>query len=422
MYHLMTLVTAEVSGLLTMVAGYALQAVGIAIFAVLLRYRRIQPRTIYITALILYAVCLIPAVLGTTLTGTIIFGFLMSLLCGVIAGCYLFELTEYMTNDRRAVSFGIGYGVATIASWLLSLIDNGLLYYGNSVLIVCLVLTALAVLSAFIPSQSMNEPTDEVPEQEPQFHLWKLLLLSGVVVLLFSLVNNIGFSFSTPELQGGLRPEFSRLFYTVGLITAGFVTDKSRKYGAVCALASLVIPFIVLALRSEPISSTVFWALGYFAFGFYSVYRIILFSDIAKARKLIFLSGFGLMIGRVGDAAGYGIYTAFSARGAVLVVLAALLFAGSIFLFIWLFQILYVPTVTRQRSEREIFEDFSITHALSGREREVLKLLLLDKSNKEISEALYVSESTVKFHIHNLLQKTGCKSRIDLKSTYNVSQ
>ncbi|MBR6407295.1 MAG: helix-turn-helix transcriptional regulator [Clostridia bacterium] len=85
-----------------------------------------------------------------------------------------------------------------------------------------------------------------------------------------------------------------------------------------------------------------------------------------------------------------------------------------------LYQTLHAAPDTRQKSERQIFEEFAAAHDLSGREREVLRLVLQDRSNKEISEALYVSESTVKFHIHNLLQKTGCKSRLALKSTYGT--
>jgi len=39
-------------------------------------------------------------------------------------------------------------------------------------------------------------------------------------------------------------------------------------------------------------------------------------------------------------------------------------------------------------------------------------------SAAEIAEALSISESTVKFHIHNLLQKTGCRNRVVLLNTY----
>ncbi len=418
MYHLMEQTSATLSQQITMAAGYTVQAAGIAIFAAVLRYRQIAPRTIYISTVIAYTVFLVPAVLSTSLAGTVVFGLIISLLCGMMAGYYLYELTEALGNNRSPVSFGIAYGLATIASWLLSLIGDGSLYYGKGVLFICLALAVSAILSVMIkPSAEAVEPKLQNADYPP-IRLRTLILLSGGLILLFSLVNNIGFSFSAPELQEGFRIEFSRIFYGVGLIAAGIVTYKSRKYGAVCALAALVIPFIVLALRGEPISCTVFWAIGYLAFGFYSVYRIILFSDIAKARGALYLSGFGLLIGRIGDAIGSELSILLEGHEIIMVILAAALFMVSVFLFSKLFQSLYIPAA-RKKSEREIFHDFAAAHDLSAREREVLRLLLENKTNKEISEVICVSESTVKFHIHNLLSKTGCKNRTDLIDSYN---
>ncbi len=51
---------------------------------------------------------------------------------------------------------------------------------------------------------------------------------------------------------------------------------------------------------------------------------------------------------------------------------------------------------------------------LSRREQEVLDLLLKSLSNKEISSALNISESTVKFHISNIFHRYGVQRRADL--------
>ncbi|MGO3328268.1 MadR family response regulator transcription factor [Gordonia sp. (in: high G+C Gram-positive bacteria)] len=50
---------------------------------------------------------------------------------------------------------------------------------------------------------------------------------------------------------------------------------------------------------------------------------------------------------------------------------------------------------------------------LTDREREVLRLLAEGKSNGEIGGVLYISESTVKFHIRNLIRKLGVSKRTD---------
>ena len=51
---------------------------------------------------------------------------------------------------------------------------------------------------------------------------------------------------------------------------------------------------------------------------------------------------------------------------------------------------------------------------LTGREREVLDLLLLGRTHEDIAEVLGISERTSKFHQANLLQKLGAESRLDL--------
>lgn len=48
---------------------------------------------------------------------------------------------------------------------------------------------------------------------------------------------------------------------------------------------------------------------------------------------------------------------------------------------------------------------------LSDRESEVIRLIATGKSNHEISEILHISESTVKFHINNILGKLGVSDR-----------
>jgi DNA-binding CsgD family transcriptional regulator len=53
---------------------------------------------------------------------------------------------------------------------------------------------------------------------------------------------------------------------------------------------------------------------------------------------------------------------------------------------------------------------------ISGREREIMELLLQGRSNKEIADALFISLRTVKNHIYNFYQKLGIHSRYQLVS------
>lgn len=52
--------------------------------------------------------------------------------------------------------------------------------------------------------------------------------------------------------------------------------------------------------------------------------------------------------------------------------------------------------------------------ALSGREREVLGLLVEGRQNKEIGEALFIAENTVRNHLASLYEKTSTRSAREL--------
>jgi two-component system NarL family response regulator len=53
------------------------------------------------------------------------------------------------------------------------------------------------------------------------------------------------------------------------------------------------------------------------------------------------------------------------------------------------------------------------TPTLTTRELEVLKLVAKGMSNREIADALYISENTVKNHVRNILEKLHLHSRME---------
>ena len=50
---------------------------------------------------------------------------------------------------------------------------------------------------------------------------------------------------------------------------------------------------------------------------------------------------------------------------------------------------------------------------ITEREREILALMVEGKSNNEIAKSIYVSQSTVKFHVSNILSKLDVSSRTE---------
>jgi len=453
-YHLMTMISWQTTECMTMVAGYALQAVGLALFALILRKQPDKADFAIYTALVLHMLMMVPAVLSPSLLGTLAFGFLLNVCIGVIAGGYLHALAACSEAAQRGKILGAGYAMSILFSWLLSRIGGGSLYYSNWVLLICLAMAALTGFAVWIRSGQAGPTADETPadtlkkEQETTAEdglsgekstssaentgssaarinrsAWPLARgLAGSIaglILLVSIVNSCSFSFSVQEISPWISIEFSRLFYAAGLLVAGFVTDRSRKAGAILALGALMMPFLLMALRGEPVSGQVFWVLCYFTFGFYTIYRVIVFTDLSDRTGQIFLCGLGLMIGRIGDAAGEGLSQILANHSLGLIGMAALLFAGSMVLFFRVYAPLYLTASKgAAMDERAFFHAFATRHDLSQRESDVLRMLLAEKSSAEIAESLCVSDSTVKYHVHNLLQKTGQRNRLDLIRAY----
>lgn len=48
---------------------------------------------------------------------------------------------------------------------------------------------------------------------------------------------------------------------------------------------------------------------------------------------------------------------------------------------------------------------------LTKREHEVFRLLIMNKSTKDIAKELHISEKTIRNHISNVMQKLGVKGR-----------
>jgi len=59
---------------------------------------------------------------------------------------------------------------------------------------------------------------------------------------------------------------------------------------------------------------------------------------------------------------------------------------------------------------------------LSSREAQVCALIAEGRSNKEIASRLFISLSTVKDHVHKILQKTGAPNRAAVAVAYREAR
>jgi two-component system response regulator DegU len=76
------------------------------------------------------------------------------------------------------------------------------------------------------------------------------------------------------------------------------------------------------------------------------------------------------------------------------------------------------PSKMDEEMELKIKERSSLT----GREGEILALLLKGNSNKEIADLTYVSTETVKSHLQNIYRKLGVKSRLEAVTLFLKEQ
>jgi DNA-binding CsgD family transcriptional regulator len=65
----------------------------------------------------------------------------------------------------------------------------------------------------------------------------------------------------------------------------------------------------------------------------------------------------------------------------------------------------------RRQATPSITSVRELAPAFTGREREIVDLLMEGKSNRQIAQALGIAEATVKKHLHHVYRKLGVRSR-----------
>lgn len=64
---------------------------------------------------------------------------------------------------------------------------------------------------------------------------------------------------------------------------------------------------------------------------------------------------------------------------------------------------------------------YASAHNLSKREREVLAMVIEGMDNRSIAQELFLSEGTIKTHVHNIMHKTDTRTREELKKDFWAS-
>lgn len=419
MYHLLDFAEASSVDWLTEVIGYIFQAIGLLCFSLVLKHKKdlFTKKSVFIICIGIDFIFIILSTLVNHLICILLFGYLMNFLHGIIAGFYLTLLATQVAPKYRSIVFGGAYGVSSIASWILSLVDQATFIRSDYALIAYGIFICITI--GIIITEKHIRPSETIPFTRESIPIGTIAL-AGLTVLLLSLTRGIGFYFPMADLSTGISLEFSRAFYAIGLILAGIIGDQSRKCGAISCLIALVFPFAMIALSNEVNASTILWILGYLFFGFLTVFRVTVFSDIACIKKeMLYVVGFGLMFGRIGDAVGNLTGIMLNDQKILLVLISSICFVVTFVTFFLLYNKLYIPVPQPAPSLEDCLTAFIEKYEITSREAEVLKLIAAGASNGEISAQLFISENTVKFHVRNILKKAECSNRAELLTVLN---
>ncbi len=395
---------------------YVCQAAGVGIVAILFAKRSAVAggRALPFYISIAMVACTGIAMFSTSIGVMIAAGTLLNLMIGMLSACYITRLSTDVPQHRRGLVFGTAYAFGSGGTWLMSLPMDGKYLWNSDSFFAIIALAAISLLLVWrLPH--LCEQERESSHQLLGFNK-KLIWLAAAVIFLVWMKNTLGFSFPLKSASGSVYIEFTRAFYAVGLIIAGLVSDKNRRLGAICCLAALAFPFAARALGDNMVGEALMWVLAYLFLGFLSVFRTLVFADISANMVLPALATLGLLSGRLGEA--MGTVGASFLSGTPLVVVAAILFALVIALFFPLYHKVFISSVSPEDAEQQRFAEYVTRFGFSAREQEILALILRGKSNAEIAGALYIAESTVKFHVGNIFKKTNLSSRSDLKASY----
>lgn len=396
--------------LITSCWNYLLQAAGISLYMLGLRFRPSLFRDMRLFAALLAAGLPAMAVMQTGNTGAAVqwAGYLFHLLVGLYFGFYLTLLAERVPGRYAALTFGAAYAAGSLGTYLLSLVSGGSFLTSPWITFLYLALAAAAAALA------LTAGSPRIPAETPAGGKCSAVTLPAALVAVMTAVSVLGSGlyYSLPQ-AAGVDWNLIRAFYALGLVAAGFVTDRSRSAGEILAAGSLVYPLVAFAIMGEGVSGTATLAVSYLFRGPLTVFTVIVFADLAsQGHGRLWLAPAGLLAGRVTEASLTFLLMTFR-----IPVLAQILVAAG------LTGLVIVLLVLRQRAGRvsssgpmsESARDalFAEVHGLTGREEEILRLISDGLSDDEISARLHVSRSTVRFHVSNLLKKTNAASRVE---------
>jgi DNA-binding CsgD family transcriptional regulator len=247
-----------------------------------------------------------------------------------------------------------------------------------------------------------------------------------LIVVLLSLLHGIGDLYMDAYHDFNDLFGFSRLSYCAGSIAAGYFADRNRLYLPLAALFAKAQDILDIWVGQEQVLYYPLHYFGDFMNGFFALFIILAFVDLAAHRPSLkpwAVTGRSLQMFTVSVATVFGAFI-LDADKLFFTLLYVLAIVGCLVIVFYSSALRFnlgsaIAEVTTLLPAAEVTTplpapDYCARYGLTQREAEVLDCILSGQSISEISEALFISQRTVKFHITNLLRKTGATSQKEL--------
>ena len=409
---------------------YIMQAMGIFVFALYVKNRshfNHKMINIYLVAVTFFFGII--AMYTNDPIGILVSGALMNISIGCLMSSFLVRMAKNLSMNERGKCFALSYAIGSIGTYIISLPSGGNALTKDYIIWGYVALAVIASLFVVLFDKEISLPDNASSDPEYRINAPegkkadRNIIMMALIPFFFMIINSFCYHFEQ-TIAADINIVFTRAFYSIGLIAAGIIIDKKRHLGAICAFLSLSFPLICLSFRGNPDTTVVTSILSYIFLGFINVYSVILFIDIGDLfPEKSHMATFGYGIARIGTAVGTTAGILLEKNQALLICITLILYSicGLIFFSYqsnYYTKIEKIITETADEKKERIFKEYSSRYGFNGKQTEVLRLLLEGYPNGEIAEKLFLAESTVKYHVKNILKITGFKNRNELISDY----
>ena len=324
---------------------------------------------------------------------------------------------RHFPYEYRCRSFGLSFALAGFINTTTDLAELPFLRVGlpgGGYIMAIAVLSLAAIVFAFCASQQESDSWS-APKVNRSYSI--VGILATAVACIAYIVFGFKDSTAYPDTLAAVSSSgFVRYMEVPLFIGIGWLCDKmGRQVILLTCLCTTLLGSAGILFYNLPVISTIMELCSFISIISVSTSICVILVDLSHYAKYpTLLIGLGFAPTIIGQALSFPI-TANSSDAVILFAIAFVLGVLLIPLVMALLERIRAVYSTGILQKRPLFvEDIPQKYELSKREAQVYELILESKTVSEMAQLLYLTESTVKQHVTNILRKTGMKNRSQL--------